>query len=338
MKEFFRSKARLFAWPVNRLVGWWTRVFDDARIIIEMNGYVRHFYISAKLQRYFVRGTMIVAAFCFSTLAISAYLMITNIELRQLNHQMAIAQKDVAKALAITVSQSPTNDEDVDALTLANKITEQGQALNQLSARISHDLDSINRAMLSGLDGAVDIHSERARQAQPRGAGGKPVDPVVMASRNNLLEQQLEDYAILQQIYGSLPKRMPISQSFVVTSGYGERHHPVTGRLDDHPGLDMVPLSDERATAVMDGTVEFAGNDGAYGNSVILVHSSRVRTRYAHLRQINVREGQTIHTGDILGVVGSTGMSTGRHLHYEVLLDDYPVNPALAMIFNHQTP
>jgi murein DD-endopeptidase MepM/ murein hydrolase activator NlpD len=338
MNTFMGPITQLLSRPFKRLVSWWTRVFEDARIIIEMNGHVRHFYISASFQRYVVRGAMLIGALCFSTVAISAYLMFTNLELRQLNHQMAIAQKNIAKAMAITVSQSPSGNEEEDALTLANKITEQGKQLNQLSAKISHDLDSINKAMLSGLDGAVDIHSERARSAQA-GAGGKPVEPpLVMASRNNLLEQQLEDYAILQQIYGSLPKRMPISQSFTVTSGFGERNHPVTGRLDDHPGLDLVPLNDERASAVMDGTVEFAGDDGAYGNSVILSHSSRVRTRYAHLRQITVKEGQLVHTGDVVGVIGSTGMSTGRHLHYEVLLDDYPVNPALAIFFTHKTP
>jgi murein DD-endopeptidase MepM/ murein hydrolase activator NlpD len=323
--------------PFKKVAGWWTRAFEDARIIIEIDGHVRHLHISAKAQRMMVRGAMMFCAFCVSTLAISAYLTFANLELHHVNDQMALAQKQIAKALSISVNKTPTMNEDVDPLVLANKITAQGEALNQLSARISHDLDSINRAMLSGLDGAVDIHSERAKMAKT-GAGGKPVEPVVMASRNSLLEQQLEDYAILQQIYGTLPTRMPISQSYTITSGYGERHHPVTGRLDDHPGLDIAPLADERVTAVMDGVVEFAGNDGAYGNSVILTHTARVRTRYAHLRQINVTEGQKIHAGDFLGIVGSTGMSTGRHLHYEVLLDDYPVNPALAMIFNHQTP
>lgn len=329
--------AQVLSRPFKKVAGWWTRAFEDARIIIEIDGHVRHIHLSAKAQRLAVRGTMVFCAFCASTIAVSAYLTMSNLELRHLNNQMASAQKEIAKALSISVNKAPTINEEVDPLVLANKITAQGAALNQLSARISHDLDSINRAMLSGLDGAVDIHSERARMAKT-GAGGKPVEPVVMATRDNVLEQQLEDYAILKQIYGTLPMRMPITQSYTVTSGYGERIHPVTGRLDDHPGLDLAPLADERVSAVMDGVVEFAGNDGAYGNSVILTHTARVRTRYAHLRQISVSEGQKIHAGDILGIVGSTGMSTGRHLHYEVLLDDYPVNPALAMIFNHQTP
>ena len=321
--------------PFRILAYWWNRIFLDARIIIEVDGHVRHLYVSSRVQRFLLRGAISFLVGCMAIIATSAYLTISSIEVRTINMRLVAAQKEIARALSISASQDPDATLADNPLELANQISAQGAALKSLSAKVTGDLNSINKAMLSGLDGAVDIHRERARKAG-NGAGGKPV--AIEARNNSLLEQQLEDYELLRQIYGSLPVRMPINQDYTLTSGYGERNHPVTGHLDYHPGVDLVPLVDERANAVMAGVVEFAGKDGAYGNSVILTHSLRVRTRYAHLKEIHVIAGQQVKAGDFLGIIGSTGMSTGRHLHYEVLLDNYPVNPALAAIFNHNNP
>jgi murein DD-endopeptidase MepM/ murein hydrolase activator NlpD len=333
--SFFTRLSQGVMHPFGIIAYWWNRVFLDARIIIEVDGHVRHLYVSSKVQRFLARGTISFLVGCVAIIATSAYLTISSLEVRAINMRLVAAQKEIAKALSISANQDTNATLADNPLELANQISAQGVALKSLSAKVADDLNSINKAMLAGLDGAVDIHRERARNAG-HGAGGRPV--AIAARNNSEFEQQLEDYETLKQIYGALPVRMPINQEYTVTSGYGERNHPVTGHLDYHPGVDLVPLEDERANAVMAGVVERAGKDGAYGNSVILVHSERVRTRYAHLKDIQVSVGQQVKAGDALGIIGSTGMSTGRHLHYEVLLDGFPVNPVLASIFNHNNP
>ncbi len=117
----------------------------------------------------------------------------------------------------------------------------------------------------------------------------------------------------------------PVSGS--VTSEYGMRTNPVTRIYSLHAGLDIAAETGTPVMAALDGTVESADYSTTLGYYVILSHGSGLSTRYGHLDSYSVSVGQTVGKGDTIGLVGSTGRSTGPHLHFEIRHNDTPLNP-----------
>jgi murein DD-endopeptidase MepM/ murein hydrolase activator NlpD len=124
----------------------------------------------------------------------------------------------------------------------------------------------------------------------------------------------------------SLPLGLPIP-SIEVTSGYGPRRDPFLGQSAMHTGVDLVAASGTPVHATGPGTVVIADVNGGYGKMVEIDHGHGVLTTYAHLSLISVREGQTVTAGTIVGRAGSTGRSTGPHLHYEITRDGRTIDP-----------
>ncbi|WP_292939682.1 M23 family metallopeptidase [Novosphingobium sp.] len=112
-----------------------------------------------------------------------------------------------------------------------------------------------------------------------------------------------------------------------VTSGYGMRRHPILGYVRMHSGVDFAASWGSPIYAVTDGRVEYAGWHGGHGNYVRLDHGSGIATGYGHMSRIAVAPGTTVRRGQIIGYVGSTGLSTGAHLHYEVYRGGQTVDP-----------
>jgi murein DD-endopeptidase MepM/ murein hydrolase activator NlpD len=112
-----------------------------------------------------------------------------------------------------------------------------------------------------------------------------------------------------------------------ISSLYGYRIHPITGRRRFHEGLDIAAAYGNRVYAYTAGRVVQAGWNGGYGNSVLIDHGNGLRTRYGHLSRISVRVGQRVSTGERIGLVGSSGSSTGPHLHFEVIKWGQTKNP-----------
>ncbi len=112
-----------------------------------------------------------------------------------------------------------------------------------------------------------------------------------------------------------------------LTGSFGRRPDPFTGELAFHQGIDISAAKGEPVYATADGVVESAAYAGEYGNLLVLTHDFGLSTRYAHLRQFNVESGQTVKRGDVIGFIGSTGRSTGWHLHYEILANGKLINP-----------
>lgn len=115
--------------------------------------------------------------------------------------------------------------------------------------------------------------------------------------------------------------------NYRLTSGFGSRIHPIRRTLDSHTGLDFGAPAGTPVMSASDGVVSFAGPAGGYGNLVKVSHASGVETWYAHLSRMDVVLGQELAVGGQLGAVGSTGNSTGPHLHLEVRVDGSPVDP-----------
>lgn len=111
------------------------------------------------------------------------------------------------------------------------------------------------------------------------------------------------------------------------TSGFGMREHPILGAMRAHDGVDIRARTGTPVIATGDGIVETAGWRGGYGLSVTLRHAGSIETRYGHMSRVAVTAGQSVSKGQIIGFVGSTGNSTGPHLHYEVRLRGRAIDP-----------
>ncbi|MFA7440686.1 MAG: M23 family metallopeptidase [Sphingomonadaceae bacterium] len=130
----------------------------------------------------------------------------------------------------------------------------------------------------------------------------------------------------LESAMASIPAYVPV-RNYTLTSSYGFRHDPFNGRSAAHAGLDMAGVTGEPVMAAAAGKIVRAGRHGGYGLVIDIDHGKGIMTRYAHLSRIGVKIGQEVGIGEKIGALGSTGRSTGPHLHYEVRIDGKAVNP-----------
>lgn len=112
-----------------------------------------------------------------------------------------------------------------------------------------------------------------------------------------------------------------------LSSSFGVRRHPILGASKHHGGLDLAAPEKSHVRSVLDGTVVFAGTYAGYGKLVTIEHARGRTTLYGHLSEVLVNLGQKVSAGDLIGRVGSTGLSSGPHLHFEWREDGQPVNP-----------
>lgn len=207
------------------------------------------------------------------------------------------------------------------------------RALGEVQEQL--ELVEARTRLLAGELGLDDLPSARPA------AGGGTGTPVAandfwfdgevrsLRSRTQRLDASLEllDRAFddRRSLLAATPDRLPVDGWF--SHGFGWRKDPFTGKREFHRGLDIVAAGGTEVHAPADGEVVRAMRWGNYGKVVDVDHGHGFVTRYAHLSRIEVAEGDAIRRGDLLGLVGSTGRSTGPHLHYEVFQDGRRVNP-----------
>lgn len=171
----------------------------------------------------------------------------------------------------------------------------------------------------------------RAEDDATEGTGG-PLNPLdgegntQLASLAPDLAPSAERLDALRRVIGSLPLAQPMDD-YRIMSQFGVRSDPLTRRRAFHEGIDLSGSYDERVRSTQAGLVRHAGRDGDYGITVEIDHGMGITTRFAHLKGVLVREGQRVVVDQPIGIIGSTGRSTGRHLHYEVRLDGKAINP-----------
>lgn len=124
----------------------------------------------------------------------------------------------------------------------------------------------------------------------------------------------------------SIPSRMPVG-GVRLSSDYGERTHPVLGGRRNHKGVDLAGPTGTPVFATADGIISKAERFGSYGNYIQIEHGGELQTRYAHLSGYEIKAGDRVRKGDLIGYIGTTGRSTGPHLHYEVRIAGQAVNP-----------
>src|SRR4051812_45768723 len=159
-----------------------------------------------------------------------------------------------------------------------------------------------------------------AGQGGPFESVGNPTFKALFNSWKKL--DQLQDGVI------AIPSDKPVKAAVEFTSGFGVRSDPFRAGAAMHPGIDLAGAYGTPIYATADGTVLRAGwNSGGYGNLIEIDHGRGITTRFGHLSAILIRAGDHITRGELIGRMGSTGRSTGNHLHYEVRIDNRPVNP-----------
>ena len=160
-----------------------------------------------------------------------------------------------------------------------------------------------------------------------------PTAPEPLTGQGGLYPQkkkQLPPGCSLESCVPQEPLSLPLQQ-FAVTSGYGWRTHPISGKTDFHTGIDLAAGEGSAITAAMDGFVLSTGSSASYGNNVLLMHRDGVLTRYCHMQYVFVRRGESVQRGGLLGTVGHTGMATGAHLHFEIVHNNVRYDPAEAL-------
>jgi murein DD-endopeptidase MepM/ murein hydrolase activator NlpD len=142
--------------------------------------------------------------------------------------------------------------------------------------------------------------------------------------RINMARLQIDDYA---HALLAVPVRKPVIGDVETSSPFGVRRDPFLGRPAIHTGIDLRGDAGEPVRATATGSVTIAGRRGGYGNVVEIGHGNGLATRYGHLSEIDVKVGQTVRIGEVVGKIGSTGRSTGPHLHYETRINGAAVDP-----------
>jgi murein DD-endopeptidase MepM/ murein hydrolase activator NlpD len=224
-----------------------------------------------------------------------------------------------------------------------------GGGLNGILARVSGALDKVAHRQTAALTDIEEHIDSKARRMQsvlgdlgvatgklPAGAsvGGPfmPIKPPRPGSsafdrqlyRINLARAQIDH---LNHVLVAVPVRKPVSGEVDMSSPFGVRTDPFLGRPAMHTGIDLRGEIGELVHATAAGRVTIAGREGGYGNLVELDHGNGLATRYGHLSEIDVKVGQTVRIGQVVGRIGSTGRSTGPHLHYETRINGEAVNP-----------
>ena len=151
-------------------------------------------------------------------------------------------------------------------------------------------------------------------------------------SVNQRVEQQKEFIDQQIQWIENKPLSMPMTTGATLTSGFGRRLDPFTGTWSEHTGLDFTSPMGVPIYAAGSGVVKLAGWDGSYGQTVIIDHGDGYVSRYAHTSKIHVKEGEKVKLHQSIALVGTSGRSTGPHLHFEIIKNGIPVNPVEYLI------
>jgi murein DD-endopeptidase MepM/ murein hydrolase activator NlpD len=205
----------------------------------------------------------------------------------------------------------------------------QATALREIDATARQDAERLQSVVAK-----TGLAADSLAAPSPKGGVGGPFIPVNVDAGAPAFDKALasaaRDVAVadrLGRLMPFLPVRAPLVGEAEVSSPFGYRPDPFLGRPALHPGVDLVQEYGAEIHATAGGRVVHAGPTGGYGNMVEIDHGNGLATRYGHMSEILVEEGQEVKAGAALGRIGTTGRSTGPHLHYEVRIDGEPVDP-----------
>lgn len=332
MTHWIRMVGAASVWTAQspaRLFSLWSREFVDARIILEQRGELKYYDIEARWQRLAVRSVLVLLSLMVIALAVAlAFASVLHAGKMRLEQ----SHREIYGALLmgtsdVSISEVPEINQE-DMFNLALVIRERDLEIRSLVGTATENLSSENRSLKSRLDGSG-LTAKTISIIQSSGAIGG-FSPEVGSASHSLVRGQFAEEASknrdLKDVLLALPSSMPVG-AHDVTSTFGVRNHPLQRTPKFHAGVDLVPHSDDRVYATRAGKVVLARYNGSYGNTVIVRHNRGIESLYAHLDRIDVAEGDEVDSSTVLGMVGNTGASTGKHLHFEISVGGFPVDP-----------
>ncbi len=325
-------------------------IFKPRDIFLHDGKSLRRFTIGARVQMAAAFAAIVVLA--WSAFATFQAIAAMNGDVARMESQVAQMEAQIADMRAQTQDHAALLERrqaflaqmlsgEADADTLATLLPEIGETpdnpLAEAYAGIEgqqHDLAEqarhANQARYRETAQAVrELGLNPARFHSARGGVGGPLEEVDSADpqfRELFASwRQLEQ---LEQGVVAIPSARPVRDSIRFTSAFGVRSDPFRGRAAMHGGIDLAGPVGTPIYATADGIVQRSEyNRGGYGNLVEINHGQGIQTRYGHMSRLIAQAGQRVRRGELIGLMGSTGRSTGSHLHYEVRIDGRAVNP-----------
>ncbi|WEJ31682.1 peptidoglycan DD-metalloendopeptidase family protein [Devosia sp. SD17-2] len=257
-------------------------------------------------------------------------------------HQLVRALVDKADQLgiaAVSISDAPATEQLASTNASGNPdIVATAESLEQMMSETHRAMTGIAEAATERTDGIViEMRQLGIAMALPDlgelGMGG-PLLPAAegmesspMVEDANAVMAALLRYKAARESVEAAPIHMPMTGNYRNSSGYGNRKDPFTGGRAFHAGLDFAAPTGTTVFSAAKGVVSFVGTKSGYGKVVEVTHATGHITRYAHLSGYLAREGQSVNAGTPIAKVGSTGRSTGPHLHFEIRKGDAPIDP-----------
>jgi len=258
-------------------------------------------------------------------------------------HEYVRALSQMAREMGIAMGQSGDSDHSTDLVTgrltplpeiknapdLARALITMQEETRQALVALSDAATLSTNEIVSGLQ-TVGLAPDLTAKT---GIGGPFVPPrsnneLSIIDEANAVAQALSQFQSAQEALAAAPIRRPVPSHITVSSNFGNRTDPFLKRTAFHAGIDFRAPSGTPIRAAAAGEVVFAGNNGGYGKMVDIDHGNGIVTRYAHLNAIAVHVGQKVAARQQLGLSGSTGRSTGPHLHFEVRRNDNAIDPS----------
>ena len=351
----------------SKFIGFKNRIADlfiDREFFMRSNGEIKFLKISARLQRIvatiialilctWVIATLFMAANQYSV-SLERMALVKKEERIQSKAERVAAYKDdideVAEDLSkrqdlIEASVAPffneaditTEDETTEKSELVDKVgalAEEAASLAKVEARqlaFAQKITKIAEIRAKRAEAEIRKFGLNPKQFAKTEARGGPYIPFFDDGRAEdprftKMAEALEYMKALEAGLASIPSAMP-AETYKLSSSFGYRRDPINGRGAMHSGLDFKAAYGTPILAAADGTITKAGWMGGYGKTIEITHGNGLMTRYAHLSRLNVNVGQKVERGIQIGRMGSTGRSTGTHLHFEVRHHGRAINP-----------
>ncbi len=241
---------------------------------------------------------------------------------------------------------------EMDELRSANALLQtQNESYRAATSELTTQISSLQAAVnelgdRAHIDPAALAASEKLSALNRARAVGGAATPMGSAALSSAIASPESTFGVIRDLLSALESQLDSARSGVerrralaaatpsiwpvtgwLSSSFGQRSDPFNGGPAFHEGIDIAADRGQPVFATADGQIANAGYSGDYGNLVVVRHAFGLETRYGHLLRMAVRSGQTVHRGDVIGYVGSTGRSTSPHLHYEVWLNSRLINP-----------
>jgi murein DD-endopeptidase MepM/ murein hydrolase activator NlpD len=231
----------------------------------------------------------------------------------------------------------------VENKALLSKTQEYELSAGKLQAKVQQLQNMVTKlGVMAGLEHSLPEPAAGVGGATSMDSAPPKLNASALADMDRSLTRLTDRSAQLEEFYrdqtvllSSTPSIWPVRGYLSAT--FGNRIDPFTGQKDFHPGLDISTPVGTKVQAPADGIVISTGQQGGYGNALVIDHGYGVVTRYGHLDSFAVRPGQRVKRGDVVGFVGNTGRSTGPHLHYEVWVRDQAQNPIHFILDEYRT-